>query len=126
VKRNALLHEDVNIVELDLLVAGRRLPMERPLPAGDYYAFVARAGRRPECEVFAWSVRRPLPTLPFPLLPPDPDVVIDLAPILSSVYERARYVRSIDYSAPLRLPLGPDDRAWAEERARDAGGRGAS
>jgi hypothetical protein len=53
-KRHGLMVPDVHLVELDFLIGGHRLPMERPLPPGDYYALVARAERRPDCEVFAW------------------------------------------------------------------------
>jgi Protein of unknown function (DUF4058) len=117
-KRNGLMQQEVHLVELDFLIAGHRLPMEQPLPAGDFFALVARGDRRPDCAVYAWTVRDPLPTIPIPLLLPDPDVLVDLAPLFASVYERARYARSIDYNAPLTLPLKPEDRAWAEELAR--------
>ena len=70
-----------DLIVLDLLLAGSRLPMERALPPGDYFALVARAERRPDCDVFAWTVRDPLPTIPIPLLAPDPEIVVDLAPI---------------------------------------------
>jgi hypothetical protein len=61
-----------------------------------------------------------LPTIPIPLKAPDPDIPLDLAAIFATVYQRARYERSIDYQAPLGLPLSPADRAWAEELARSA------
>ena len=117
-KRHGLTVPDVHLVELDFLLGGHRLPMERPLPPGDYYALIARAERRPDCDVFAWTVRDPLPIIPIPLLPPDSDVLIDLAPSFASVYERGRYARLIKYHAPLDVPLAPDDRAWAEELGR--------
>ncbi len=41
-KRRALLAQKVHLVELDLLLSGKRLPLSRPLPAGDYYTFVSR------------------------------------------------------------------------------------
>jgi hypothetical protein len=123
IKRNSLMTRDVHLIELDFLVGGQRLPMERPLPAGDYYALIARAERRPDCEVFAWTVRDPLPTIPIPLLPPDPDLRIALGPLFASVYERARYSRSLRYRAALTLPLAPEDRAWAEEVALTAAAR---
>jgi hypothetical protein len=44
-KRKQLLHQKIHVVELDLIRAGRRLPLDMPLPAGDYYAFVSRAER---------------------------------------------------------------------------------
>ena len=60
-KRMALLHQDVHLAELDLLLGGRRLPMQRPLPPADYYYFVARGEHRPDCQVFSWTLRQPLP-----------------------------------------------------------------
>lgn len=121
IKRRKLIHQDVHVVELDLLVRGRRLPMSQDLSAGDFFAFVSRAGLRPECDVYAWSVRQPLPRIPIPLLAPDPDVVLDLPSLFTTGYDRGRYARWLDYAAPLDLPLAPEDRACAEELARTKG-----
>jgi hypothetical protein len=118
--RHGLTVPEVHLVELDFLVGGHRLPMELPLPAGDYYALVARVERRPDCEVFAWSVRDRLPTIPIPLRAPHPDILVELAPHFATVYERGRYARLIKYHAPLDLPLSPEDRTWAESLARSA------
>jgi hypothetical protein len=118
-KRLEIIHKPVHLVELDLLMGGKRLPMEDELPKGHYYAFVARDERRFLSDTYAWSIRDPLPTIPIPLMAPDPDVPLDLAGIFNTVYQRARYERSIDYAAPLGLSLKPEDRAWAESIARD-------
>ena len=48
-KRNEILTSPAHLVELDLLLEGRRLPMGRPLPPAHYYAFVSRSERRPDC-----------------------------------------------------------------------------
>ena len=117
-KRVSMIARSIHLVEVDLLLGGRRLPMARPLPAGDYYAFVSRTERRPLADVYSWSIRDCLPTIPVPLLSPDPDVLLDLAAVFATVYERGRYERSIDYQVPLPLPLGASDRIWAEEVAR--------
>ena len=119
-KRLELIHQEVHLVELDLLIGGQRLPMKGELPEGHYYAFVSRAERRFLSHTYAWTIRDPLPTIPIPLKAPDPDIPLDLAPIFATVYERARLGRSIDYAAPLRLPLSQEDRAWAEALARSA------
>ena len=116
-KRNALLRGPVHLIELDFLVGGRRVPMARPLPPGDVYALVARGDRRPDCEVYAWSIRQPLSAIRIPLLSPDPDLALDLAAVYATTFERGRYSRSIDYDAPLSIGLASDDRAWAEGRA---------
>lgn len=121
-KRDALLRQPVHVTEFDFLTNGRRVPMARPLPRGDYFAFVARGDRRPDCEVYPWTVRQPLPTVALPLLHPDPDLPLDLAAVFATAYDRGRYARSIDYAAALSLPLAPEDRAWAEGLA--GAGRG--
>jgi hypothetical protein len=89
-KRNAILTQDVHLIELDLLLGGRRMPLGKRLPPGDYFAFVAHSQRRFNCDVYAWTVRQPLPTLPIPLKAPDPDLPINLAEVFSKAYERGR------------------------------------
>ncbi len=119
-KRNGILMRDVHLVELDLLVAGRRLPLGGAYPEGDYHAIIGRIESRPNFQVYSWSVRQPLPTLPIPLKVPDPDIGVDLAAVYATAYDRGRYLRSVDYSASLSLPLAADDRAWAEDVAGSA------
>jgi hypothetical protein len=117
-KRLELIHQQVHLVELDLLIGGARLPMKDELPKAHYYAFVSRVERRFLSDTYAWTIRDPLPCIPIPLRSPDPDVPLDLAAIFETSYERARWGRSIDYAASLKLPLSPEDRAWAESLAR--------
>jgi hypothetical protein len=50
-KRQAILRQSVHLVELDLLLGGKRLPMRRPLPDGNYFAFVSRVAERPNADV---------------------------------------------------------------------------
>lgn len=117
-KRREFLRERIHIVEIDLLLNGRRLPMKSGLPPGDYYALVSRAERRPHSDVYAWSVRRTLPTIPIPLLPPDPDAQIDLEAIFQTAYERGKYARVLRYQDELTAPLRPEDKTWAQEIAQ--------
>lgn len=114
-KRQAVLQSPVHLVELDLLRGGERLPMAEPLPAGDYYAIVSRAERRPLAGVSAWSLRQSLPQLAIPLAGDDPDVEVDLQPIFSAVYEGAGYDYSLDHRLPVQPPLGDADAAWLRE-----------
>jgi hypothetical protein len=117
-KRRKLNRQKVHIVEFDFLLGGNRLPMDQELPAGDYYAMVARNERRLDCDAYAWTIRDRLPAIPIPLLPPDPDVLLDLGKVFATAYARGRYDRLIDYSKPLTLLRRPADRAWAEGNAR--------
>jgi hypothetical protein len=113
-KRELLLEQAVHLVEIDLLLGGRRLPMGAALPSGDYYAFVARVERWPSCDVYAWTVRDHLPTIPIPLRLPDPDVSLDLASPVRTAYDRGLYGRTTDYHVALPLPLDDESRVWAE------------
>jgi hypothetical protein len=123
-KRRKLKAAGVHLVEIDLLLGGHRV-LSRGLPAGDYYAIVARADRRPRGDVYSWTIRDPLPTLPIPLRGDDPDAHIDLGPLVNRVYDTGRYALRLRRRPPLpeSAPLHPDDREWAEAVARSSVGR---
>jgi len=114
--RDALIGQEVHIVELDLLRRGRRLPLQRPLPPGDYFALVSRDDCRPDCEVYAWTIRQKLPSLPIPLAAPDPDVRVPLAEVFETADDRGRY--PLDYGRPPAGPMSAEDLAWALDRAK--------
>ena len=111
-KRMALFNQNVHLVELDLLRGGRRLPMQRPLPPGDYYYFVSRGDQRPDCQVYAWNIRQTLPPLPVPLRSPDADIFVMLGAVFATAYERGRFQRRINYQGSVPGPLSDDDRQW--------------
>jgi hypothetical protein len=104
-----------NLVELDLLRGGERLPMAKPLPAGDYYAYIGRTQRRPRCEVIGWSLRTKLPAIPIPLLPEDGEVALDLQKVFADAYEPAFFHRRLPYDRPLLPPLPPPDDLWMRQ-----------
>jgi len=111
-KRDTVLQSSANLVELDLLRGGARLPTVEPLPPGDYYTFVSRAPQWPEVEVYAWFLPDPLPGLPIPLKEGDPDACLDLEAVFTSVYDRAGYDYSLDYTRPIEPPLSEEAAAW--------------
>jgi hypothetical protein len=111
-KRQAILQKRTHLVELDLLLGGRRLPLSRPLPAGDYYALISRGDQRPNCEVYSWPLRQGLPAIPIPLKAPDPDVWVDLQKVFQQAYQRGRYARSLPYGEAPRAPVAEKDRSW--------------
>jgi hypothetical protein len=117
-KRGSTIRQRVHLVEFDFLLGGRRLSMSRPLPTGDYYALISRAERRPDCEVYAWTVHDRLPAIPIPLSRPDPDALVDLEAVFTTAYNRGRYSRLIDYATTPVVLRRQDDRAWAEKIAR--------
>jgi hypothetical protein len=84
------------------------------MPPGDYFALVSRGHRRPRTDVYAWMIRQPLPTIPIPLKQDEPEVPLDLGLAFTTVYDRARYQLSIDYSAPLATALSQEDATWMQ------------
>ncbi len=117
-KRNELLRETVHLVELDLLLGGKRLPIRGKLPPGNYYAYVARGDQRPLCEVYGWKLTERLTGIRLPLKPPDLDVVFDLPGLLAEAYRRGRYARSLPYSDPPPVALTRANAKWVAERLR--------
>jgi hypothetical protein len=118
-KRGDLLATEVHLVELDLLIRGRKLPMREPLPSRQFHAFISRGNERPKCQVSSWTLRRPLPAIRIPLLRPDEHVVSDLQEVYDATYTRARYERAVDYRKPLDLPLSDADRVWLAEQMQN-------
>ncbi len=114
-KRNAVLHSEANLVEIDLLRGGKRLPTIERLPKGDYYAFVTRAERRPTIEVYSWPLERRLPAIPIPLAEGDPDVSLDLQAIFDTTYDRAGYDYALNYTKPIEPTLSETQQAWVVE-----------
>ena len=120
-KRRTLLTSPVHLVELDLLRGFPRMPFDDPLPPAHYLVMICKAGERPKSSVWPISVRQLLPTIPIPLVAPDPPVPLDIGQALRTAYERARYDLRVDYSRPPFPPLSPADTAWAEALLRASG-----
>lgn len=114
-KRDRILRSSAHLVELDLLRDGSRLPTRRPLPPADYYAFVCREERRPDAEVYFWTIRQPLPSIPIPLAGDDPDVPLDLQAVFTTLYDRAGYDYALNYRAPIKPPMRDEDAEWAAQ-----------
>lgn len=123
-KREAVLRSGTHLVELDLLRGGVRLPTIEPLPAGDYYAYVARANRRPRVEVYAWRLPQPLPRIPVPLKGNDPDDTIDLDTALTAAFDRAHYGELIDYEGSVEPPMTSAEAEWVRQVLQAGGARG--
>jgi hypothetical protein len=94
------------------------MPMLDPWPASPYTLMVARARKPQLCQVWPASSLRPLPPIPVPLAKPDPDLTLDLQPLIEDIYQLYRYSRSMDYTRPLAPPLPPEETAWLVEQLR--------
>ncbi len=123
-KRQEIFTSGVHLLELDLLRGGTRPQVARPLPPASYFVFLSRSYRRPLVEVWPIQLHAVLPVVPVPLTYPDPDVPLNLTPLLHTIYRNARYARRIDYRADPPPPaLSPEDAAWLAAHLRAAGVR---
>lgn len=111
-KRLKVLGSGTNLVEIDLVRAGQPLPMKAPA-AGDYRIVVSRSARRPSADVYLFSVRDPIPTVPVPLGPGEPEPELPLNQLLHEVYDLGGYDLAIDYRNPPQPALSDSDAAWA-------------
>ena len=57
-----------------------------PWPDSPYTVLVARAKEFGVCRVWPACFQIPLRSVPIPLLKPDPDIRIDLQPMIDSIY----------------------------------------
>lgn len=114
-KRDDLLHSKTNLVEIDLLRGGLRMPTSTMLPAGDYFTIVRRGERSLQAEVFHWWLADCPPPIPLPLEVGVPDATIDLGMILAEIYDRASYALALDYDLAVEPPLSSEQARWAEE-----------
>jgi hypothetical protein len=109
-KRRRLLKSPAHLVEIDLLRAWPRMPVEH-LPACDYLLFASRAETRPQVGLWPCNLRDPLPRMLVPLKSLA-SCELDLQALLHQVYDEAGYEDYL-YSTPIDPPLPPADAAWA-------------
>ena len=121
-RRNDLMKTRTHLLEIDLIRRGGRIPLEGELPPAPYYVFLSRFTRRPVTEVWAISLRAPLPVVPVPLLPPDEDVPLDLQAAVNACFDLVVYERLLNYrEAPPPPPFSESDAAWIAECSEAAG-----
>lgn len=112
-KVRRILGSSANLVEIDLLRGGPRMPWVG-LPPCDYCAVVSRAETRPEVDIWPIGLRDPLPKIPIPLLAGEPPAAIDLQALLHRVYDSAGFDYAIYHGEP-EPRLAPADAAWAAQ-----------
>lgn len=117
-KRLRVLQSDLNLVEIDLLRRGKRSTweLEEVDAVADYVAVVNRAGSERISDIWQIELNQPLPTLPIPLLYPDPDASLNLTEVVQTVYKRHRLDALIDYTQPIPRPkLRPEMAQWWQQ-----------
>lgn len=109
-----------HLVEIDLLRSGEPMPMRGTYLPGDYRLLISRGERRPQADLFSFSVRQPIPEFSLPLQPGDEEPQVNLNRLLHDLYDRAGYDLRIDYRDEPHPPLEGEDRQWADELLHQA------
>ena len=102
--------EHVEIARPDFLALDAKM---LPSPRADLY-------RSRGMPIIAWTVRDPLPTIPIPLLSPDPDIPLDIAPLYDLAYQNGRYGHVLKYDQPVDMPLDEGAKGWVRNLATGA------
>lgn len=126
-QRLRTLGTSTHLVEIDLLRAGepppvypRNWPGKNGLP-GDYRVLAARGDRRSAADLYAFTVRDPIPSFSLPLRDGDEEPLVDLQTVLKAVHDRSGYQFRIDYRKEPVPHLRPEDAAWADALLRAHG-----
>lgn len=113
-KREEYLASNVNLVEINLLRAGKLPPLGKPRPQkGAYYYLICRADEAPQGQLWTFTVRDPLPMVPIPLRR-GASAQLNLRACLDRAYAEARYGEEINYAEPPDPKLNAEDARWAE------------
>ena len=99
-----------------MLLRGPRMPFHRSLPEGHYFAMVSRGDRRPDCEVYPWTIQEMPPAIPIPLEAPDPDVITNLHEVYMTTFDRGPYDQLVRYDRPIGFPMDQAMEQWVGER----------
>jgi hypothetical protein len=110
-KHYNLLKTAANLVEIDLLRGGPRMPWLN-LPPCAYCVVVSRWYRRPRAGAWPIDLRDRLPVIPVPLKQGEADATLDLQQVLHRIYDVAGYAYYI-YTNELEPALSAEDAVWA-------------
>ena len=119
-KQRAAVKAEVNLVEIDLLRAGKPITLaaiHRPNRlTAPYHVSICRSERSWVIECYPIPLREKLPTIPIPLRPKDKDAVLDLQALVDLTYRNGRYAETLEYDEPPYPPLKGEDATWAKRQ----------
>jgi hypothetical protein len=133
-KQREVLSSEANLIEIDLLRAGKRLFASTDIEASlemvskrvDYVVVISRGWKRDDLsssfELFAISINELLPCIPLPLTKDRPEIPVDLQRLFDEAYDTGPYTDgAVNYDEAPDPPLPAEFAVWADERLRKAG-----
>jgi hypothetical protein len=123
----------VHLIEIDLLRAGthvtavpRGIAREKAGPF-DYHVSVHRFDRPKDYLFYPIRLGQRLPTIVIPLLPEDPEVLLDLQAAFTRAYDIGPYRKAIRYGEdPIKPRLRPEQAEWVKATLKVASEVGSS
>ncbi len=122
-KRQQILGSYTNLVEIDLIRIGEKMPILTNIPDTDYGILVVRYYRLPSAQLFAFTVRETIPNFPIPLQENEEEIEVNLQDIFLGIYERARFDLTLDYNQNPVPDLSVKHREWMDILLREQGRR---
>lgn len=120
-KRRQVLSSPTHLVEIDLLRDGKPMRILSETEPTDYRILVARRNRRPQAQLYGFSVRQEIPKFPLPLQSGDTEPLVDLQHLLAEVYEQAGFDLAVDYRLEPVPPLKEENKVWADTLLQERG-----
>ena len=117
-KRDKIFGSRTNFVEIDLLRGWEPLPVFDNDIAANYRILVSRSNQRPGADLYLFNLPDAIPGFPLPLGAGDVEPIVDLQALLNTVYDRAAYDITLDYTAQLVPVLSEADAVWADSLLR--------
>lgn len=124
-KQADLMAAGVNLVEIDLVREGKYVltAMLAEIPPQHRKSFltcVYRDIKYDQFELYATTLKEPLPTISIPLRPSDKDILLPIQRLIDTCYVDGRYDR-INYQQPPYPALDDEQTAWADSLLRTTG-----
>jgi Protein of unknown function (DUF4058) len=120
-KQREVLAAQAHLVEIDLLRKGTHVTAvpraNARAEAGpyDYHVSIHRFDRPNDYFVYPTRLEERLPVIAIPLLPGDPEVLLDLQAAFNRAYDAGPYRKRIRYGEdPIRPALRPEQAQWAK------------
>ena len=125
-KRDKIFGSRTNFVEIDLLRGWEPLPVLDNDIAAHYRILASRGNERPFADLYLFNLPDAIPCFPLPLGAGDVEPIVDLQVLLNTVYDRAAYDITLDYTAQLVPALSETDAVWADSLFKERGLKGRS
>lgn len=123
-KRDKVFAGRSHLVEIDLLRSYQPLPVFGENIDGSYRILVSRSDCRPTADLYLFNLPDAIPAFALPLRGGDVEPIVDLQALLNTVYDRAAYDFTLDYTPEPVPALAEPDAVWVDCLLRERELRG--